>query len=80
MGYSSGWKGVYSRSPMPPGPASDEKKPEPPHCPKCGKPLMNHASRSELDGESHPEPVFMFLCYAHGFFTFRESKGLTAGF
>ena len=41
---------------------------------------MNHALRSELDGERNPEPVFMFLCLAHGFFTFRESKGLTAGF
>ena len=65
---------------MPPGPSSDEKKPEPPDCPKCGKLLMNHASRAELDGEGNPEPVFMFLCLTHGFFTFRESKGLTAGF
>ena len=69
-----------SNPPMARGPSSDEKKPEPPPCPKCGKPLVYHASRMELDGKGNPETVHMFLCYAHGFFTFRDSKGLTAGF
>ena len=53
---------------------------EPQECPKCGKLLVNHASRSELDGQGNPEPVQMFLCYTHGFFTFRPSKGLQDGF
>ena len=58
----------------------DKQKREPPDCPKCGKRLMNQATRTALDGEGNPETVFRFLCLAHGFFTFRESKGLTAGF
>ena len=56
-----------------------ERDPVPRPCPKCGKLLVNHAGRTELDGEGNPESVFMFLCLSHGFFTFRESKGLTAG-
>jgi hypothetical protein len=62
------------------GPPFDENNPEPRDCPKCGKQFLNRASRFESDGEGNPEPVFPFLCLTHGFFTFRESKGLTAGF
>jgi hypothetical protein len=52
-----------------------------PHdCPKCRTLLLNHGARTEMDEEGNPETVDMLLCYTHGFFTFRESQGLKAGF
>jgi hypothetical protein len=47
---------------------------QPRDCPKCGQLLLNHGARTEMDGQGNPETVDMFLCYTHGFFTFRESK------
>ena len=58
---------------------SDGKKLEPPACPKCGKGLVNHASRNETHGDRPPELVRVYLCYTHGFFTFRASEGLRHG-
>ena len=49
-------------------------------CPKCRTLLVNHGARTEMDNEGKPETVDMFLCYTHGFFTFRQSEGLRAGF
>ena len=48
-------------------------------CPQCGKLLVNSAPRSEMDGDGNPEIVHVYLCFAHGFYTFRPSQGLTAG-
>ena len=42
-----------SNPPMARGPSSDEKKPEPPPCPKCGKLLGTmHRAWSWMEGES----------------------------
>ena len=61
-------------------PCADEAKLSLPQCLKCGKLLVNHASRHEVDGDGKPELVHIYLCFAHGFFTFRSSTGLTHGF
>ena len=53
---------------------------KPRDCPKCGKLLLNHGARTELDGKGNSETVDMLLCALQGFFTSRESKGLRAGF
>ena len=52
----------------------------PQDCPKCATLLVNHGARTEMDDEGKPETVDMLLCLTHGFYTFRESKGLKAGF
>ena len=72
--------GAVRSTPMTAMPPFDENNPERRHCPKCGKLLLNHSSRTELDGEGNPEPVYMFMCHTHGFFAFRPSTGLTNGF
>ena len=59
---------------------SEEAKLSLPQCLKCGKLLGSHASRQEVDGDGKPELVHVYLCFTHGFFTFRDSKGLTEGF
>ena len=48
-------------------------------CPQCGKLLVNSAPRREMDGDGNPEIVHVYLCFAHGFYTFRTSQGLRAG-
>ena len=55
-------------------------KAKPRDCPTCGKPLVNSAPRLERDWDGNLEIVNIYLCFAHGFYTFRDSKGLTAGF
>ena len=59
---------------------SDEAKLSLQHCLKCGKLLMHHASRHEVDGDGKPELVHVYLCFTDGFFTFRTSTGLRYGF
>jgi hypothetical protein len=59
---------------------SDEAKLSLPQCLKCGKLLVNHASRHEVAADGKPEVVHVYLCFTHGFFTFRSSTGLTHGF
>ena len=59
-------------------PAIDEQ-PLPVICPKCGAPLRVHTSRGELDGNGQLELVYSYMCLQHGFFTYRNSKGLVAG-
>ena len=58
---------------------SDEAKLSPPQCPRCGKLLANHASRLEMDVDGNPEQVHVYLCFTHGFYTFRLSEGLRHG-
>ena len=60
-------------------PCSDEAKLSPPHCPRCGKLLANHASRQEMDRDGKPERVHVYLCFTHGFYTLRLSEGLRHG-
>ena len=48
-------------------------------CPKCGRALLSSAPRREMDGDGNPEIVHVYLCFAHGFYTFRISQGLKAG-
>ena len=67
-------------NPMATVPCSDEAKLSPPQCLKCGKVLVNHASRHEMDADGKLELVHVYLCFTHGFFTVRDSQGLTAGF
>ena len=52
---------------------------KPLNCPKCGQPLHVHTSRADDDGNGQPELVYVYLCFLHGFFTFRNSKGLVEG-
>ena len=56
-------------------PRSDEAKLSLPQCLNCGKLLVNHASRHEVDADGKPELVHIYLCFTHGFFTLRDSKG-----
>ena len=60
-------------------PCSDEAKLSALQCPRCGKLLANHASRQEMDGDGKPEQVHVYLCFTHGFYTFRPSEGLRHG-
>ena len=64
-----------SNPPMARGPSSDEKKPEPPPCPKCGKLLVYHASRMELDGKGNPETVHMFFVLRPRLFYIPRQQG-----
>ena len=59
--------------------SSDERSPVLRDCPSCGYRLVNTAPRREIDGDGNPEVVHVYLCFAHGFFTFRTSQGLKAG-
>jgi hypothetical protein len=71
---------LFSIYPMATVAFSDEAKLSLPQCLKCGKLLVNHASRHEVDTDGKPELVHIYLCFTHGFFTVRDSKGLTEGF
>ena len=57
----------------------DENSPVLRDCPKCGRALLNSAPRREMDGDGNPEIVHVYLCFAHGFYTFRASQGLKIG-
>ena len=48
-------------------------------CPKCGVRLHTHNSRTDMDAVGQPERVFVYLCFADGLFTFRNSLGLVKG-
>ena len=61
------------------GPSSDANSLVLRDCPQCGKLLVNSAPRSEMDGDGNPEIVHVYLCFAHGLYTFRTSQGLKAG-
>jgi hypothetical protein len=60
-------------------PSSDERTLVLRDCPHCGKLLVNSAPRREMDGDGNPEIVHVYLCFAHGPYTFRASQGLKAG-
>ena len=60
-------------------PCSDEAKHSRQRCLKCGKLLVHHASRQEMDGDGKPEQAHIYLCFTHGFFILRDSQGLKAG-
>ncbi len=61
------------------GPPFDEDNPMLRDCPKCGRALLNSAPRREMDEDGNPEIVHVYLCFAHGFYTFRNSQGLKVG-
>ena len=48
-------------------------------CPTCGTRLVNGAPRLERDGNGNLELVHVYLCFSHGFYTFRLSEGLKEG-
>lgn len=48
-------------------------------CPKCGAQLHIHNSRTDVDANGQPQRVSAYLCFTDGFFTFRNSAGLTEG-
>ena len=48
-------------------------------CLKCGARLHTHAHRMEPNAAGQPETVQIYMCYQHGFFTFRNSTGLGEG-
>ena len=48
-------------------------------CPTCGKRLVNSAPRLERDWDGNLEIVHVYLCFTHGFYTFRLSEGLKEG-
>lgn len=49
-------------------------------CPICGKRLVNSVAnmvpRMERDGNGNLEVVQVYLCFSHGYYTFRRSEGL----
>ena len=45
-------------------------------CPICGKRLVHSAPRLERDGNGDLEVVYVYLCFSHGYYTFRLSEGL----
>jgi len=49
------------------------------NCPKCGQALRPHAYRTEIDAGGQPEKVYVYMCFTHGFFTFKDSTGLVEG-
>ena len=61
------------------GPPFYEDKPELRNCPQCGTPLVNSVPRGEVDGDGNPEIVRVYLCLAHGFYSFRPSEGMRRG-
>ena len=71
---------LLSIHPMATVACSDEAKLSLQQCLKCGKLLVHHASRHEVDGDGKPELAHVYLCFTHGFFTLRSSTGLTYGF
>ena len=52
---------------------------KPRDCPTCGDRLVNTAPRLERDWNGDLEIVHVYLCFAHGFYTFRRSEGLQKG-
>ena len=58
---------------------SDAQAPLAFDCPKCGQPLHPHAYRTEIVADAKPEKLYVYMCLTHGFFTFRNSTGLTEG-
>ena len=48
-------------------------------CPICGKRLVNSVAnmvpRLERDGNGNLEVVQVYLCFSHGYYTFRRSRG-----
>jgi hypothetical protein len=60
-------------------PAFPYKESHPRDCPTCGKRLANTAPRLERDGNGNLEIVHVYLCFSHGFYTFRLSEGLQKG-
>ena len=52
-------------------------------CPICGKRLVksvaNMVPRMERDGNGNLEVVQVYLCFFHGYYTFRRSEGLKQG-
>jgi hypothetical protein len=58
---------------------STDERPRRFGCPKCGAQLHTHAHGTEPDAAGQPEPVQVYMCYKHGFFTQTESKGLVPG-
>lgn len=77
------WNGLVSwgmicASPVMPTERSADK-PLPINCPRCGQRMRTHTSRNEPDATGKPELVYVYMCLQHGFFSFRNSKGLVAG-
>ena len=62
-----------------PGPPFDPNGPALRDCPKCGRALLNSAPRDEMDEVGNAEVVHVYLCWSHGFYTFRISAGLQKG-
>jgi hypothetical protein len=71
---------LLSIHPMATVACSDEAKLSLQQCLKCGKLLVHHASRHEVDADGKPELAHVYLCFTDGFFTLRSSTGLTHGF
>jgi hypothetical protein len=63
---------------LPAPPMSTDKQPLF-DCPKCGVRLHTHSGRTDMDAIGQPEQVFVYLCFADGLFTFRNSQGLAKG-
>ena len=49
---------------------------KPRDCPIGGKRLANSAPRLEREWNGDLEIVHVYLCFSHGFYTFRLSEGL----
>ena len=75
VAHSDTWR--YARLSMLPEFPYNERNPQ--DCPTCGKRLVNATPRLERDGNGNLEIVHVYLCFAHGFYTFRLSEGLKKG-
>ncbi len=64
--------------PLPSPPMYTDGQP-PFNCPKCGVRLHTHNSRTDMDTNGQLELVLVYLCFADGLFTFRNSRGLVEG-
>ena len=49
------------------------------NCPQCGLQLTVLGSRTKKSHDGQPELVRVYMCFAHGSFTFRNSTGLIEG-
>ena len=58
---------------------STDERPRTFDCLKCGTRLHTHAHRTEPNTAGQPEKVQIYMCYQHGFFTYRKSRGLVTG-
>jgi hypothetical protein len=61
---------------MTPEVSSNTNSPKPRDCPTCGKPFVYSAPHLSRDWAGILEIVDVYLCFAHGFYTFRLSEGL----